>query len=169
MAIWLAKAADADVFPVVFLERLQSLSPLPASHVHHLESTYSFNTSPNAEIRLRWYSLALSTDVASDYASDAAAWIVDSKTGLKGRMKFCRPVFRAVNQVNPELARETFKAHASEFHPIARRLIEKVCRSLCLPSQRRMNLCTGRTLGLLVDQQCACDTYIKRTKSNGSM
>jgi leukotriene-A4 hydrolase len=94
--------------------------------VHHLETTYSFNTSSNAEIRLRWYNLALSTDAANDYAADAAAWVVDSKTGLKGRMKFCRPMFKAVYKVNPELAKKTFKAHASEFHPIARRMIEKV-------------------------------------------
>jgi len=110
---------------VVFLERLQGLTALPSSHVHHLASTYGVNTSANAEIRLRWYNLALSTDAAQDYAADAAAWVVDAKTGLKGRMKFCRPVFRAVFKVDPELAKKTFKAHASEFHPIARRLIEK--------------------------------------------
>ncbi|KAF8584943.1 hypothetical protein K439DRAFT_1646747 [Ramaria rubella] len=111
---------------VVFLQRLESLLPLPASHVHHLTSTYFFNASPNSEIRLRWYGLALSTEAANDFASDAAAWVVDRKTGLKGRMKFCRPIFKAVNKVDSELAKKTFKAHASEFHPIARRLIEKV-------------------------------------------
>jgi leukotriene-A4 hydrolase len=82
--------------------------------------------STNCDIRLRWYNLALSTDAASDFAPDAAAWLVDKETGLKGRMKFCRPIFKAVHKVDPELAKETFTAHASEFHPIARRLIEIV-------------------------------------------
>ncbi|KAF8508488.1 hypothetical protein JB92DRAFT_2732664 [Gautieria morchelliformis] len=124
------KAEDLDQFSanqkIVFLERLQSLSPLPSSHVHHLTSLYLFNMSTNCDLRLRWYSLALSTDAASDFAPDAAAWLVDRETGLKGRMKFCRPIFQAVHKVNPELAIETFTAHASEFHPIARRLIEIV-------------------------------------------
>ena len=41
-------------------------------------------------------------------------------------MKFCRPVFRAVNRADPEAAKSTFMKYRSAFHPIARRLIEKV-------------------------------------------
>lgn len=115
---------------VVFLERLQSLKTLPSSHVHHLTSVYSFNKSTNCDIRLRWYTLALSSAAGNDFASDAAAWLVDRETGLKGRMKFCRPIFKAISNVNATLAKETFTAHASEFHPIARRLIEKVSTRL---------------------------------------
>jgi leukotriene-A4 hydrolase len=115
---------------VVFLERLQSLKSFPSSHVHHLTAVYSFNKSTNCDIRLRWYSLALSSAAGSDFASDAAAWLVDKETGLKGRMKFCRPIFKAISKVDPKLAKETFTAHASEFHPIARRLIELVSTRL---------------------------------------
>lgn len=77
-------------------------------------------------MRLRWYGLALSSDAAGDFAPDAAAWLVDKETGLKGRMKYCRPIFKAINKVNPRLAKDTFTAHAAEFHPIAKRLIEMV-------------------------------------------
>ncbi len=41
-------------------------------------------------------------------------------------MKFCRPTFVRAGKVDHELAVKTFKAHASAFHPIARKLIEKV-------------------------------------------
>ncbi|KIJ45222.1 hypothetical protein M422DRAFT_59984 [Sphaerobolus stellatus SS14] len=110
---------------VVFLERLQSTTPLPATHIHRLGEVYSFNNSTNCEIRFRWYGLALASPAAKDYAKAAAEWIVDAKSGLKGRMKYCRPTFKGVFKTDPELAKSTFLAHETEFHPIARQLIKK--------------------------------------------
>jgi leukotriene-A4 hydrolase len=43
-----------------------------------------------------------------------------------GRMKFCRPIFRSVGRVDNKLAKEVFGKSKDAFHPIARRLIEKV-------------------------------------------
>ena len=40
--------------------------------------------------------------------ADPADWVIN-----KGRMKFCRPVFRLLDKVDPELAKKTFKEHAS--------------------------------------------------------
>jgi leukotriene-A4 hydrolase len=63
-------------------------------------------------------------------------------------MKFCRPIFRLIDKVDPELAKKTFKQHASFYvstslsagcdkhsmrywvglmkqHPIARRMIAR--------------------------------------------
>ncbi|KAG8712903.1 hypothetical protein FRC08_013953 [Ceratobasidium sp. 394] len=127
---------------VVFLERLQGYQPLPASHIKHLAEAYSLDTTMNAEIRLRWYAVALSAQAPapSEWATRAAEWIVgggkgvDAGKGVKGRMKFCRPTFRAVNKVVPALAKSTFNAHSGEFHPIARRMIAKV--GSCLLSAR---------------------------------
>ncbi|KAG8690146.1 hypothetical protein FRC11_013549 [Ceratobasidium sp. 423] len=118
---------------VVFLERLQRYDPLPASHIRFLGDQYSLDTTMNAEIRQRWYELALSAQAPapSEWATRAAEWVVgggkgvDAGQGVKGRMKFCRPTFRAVNQVVPALAKSSFEAHKSEFHPIARRMIAK--------------------------------------------
>ena len=120
---------------VVFLERLQGYKPLPATHIKILGEKYSLDTTLNAEIRLLWYALALSAQAPapSEWATRAAEWVVgvgkgvDAGKGVKGRMKFCRPTFRAVNKVVPALAKSTFEAHANEFHPIARRMIAKVC------------------------------------------
>lgn len=43
-----------------------------------------------------------------------------------GRMKFCRDVFRSVYKVDKELAVNAFQKEKNSFHPIARKLIEKV-------------------------------------------
>lgn len=125
------KATDLESFnsnqKVVFLERLSDIggSTLPATHIAHLDTTYAFNSTTNVEIRLRWYNLVLESPGASSYTHDAAAWLVDP-AGLKGRMKFCRPVFKALSKVDERLAKKTFKANSKFFHPIARKLIEKV-------------------------------------------
>ncbi|TDL22284.1 hypothetical protein BD410DRAFT_770293 [Rickenella mellea] len=127
------KSNDLDGFDsnqkVVFLERLQSYPSLPAAHVNHLGKLYSVATTSNAEIRFRFYELALdpSNAGAKSLAQEAAKWVIgDDGTGiLKGRMKFCRPVLRAVNRVDPQTAKEAFTKSKMAFHPIARKLIEK--------------------------------------------
>lgn len=43
-----------------------------------------------------------------------------------GRMKFCRDIFRLVYKVDEELAKSAFGKAKNAFHPIARKLIEKV-------------------------------------------
>ena len=45
---------------------------------------------------------------------------------VKGRMKFCRPVLRAVTKVDRDLAISNWEKAKTGFHPIARKLIEKV-------------------------------------------
>ncbi|KAG8889516.1 hypothetical protein FRB98_003990 [Tulasnella sp. 332] len=119
---------------VVFLETLQGLSsPLPAGHLRHMSKTYTvFNTTTNVEIRSPWYILALASGAASDFVRDASEWVVGNDgTGVKGRMKFCRPIFRAIYAVDVSLARDTFKSNRQLFHPIAAKLIAK---DLELPS-----------------------------------
>lgn len=116
---------------VVFLERLQSYDALPPAHIAHLGNLYGVASTPNAEVRQRFYEVALqdpTTGGAKAFAEDAAKWVVgnDATGVIKGRMKFCRPTFRGVAKVNKDLAVKTFAAHKMEFHPIAQKLIEKV-------------------------------------------
>ena len=87
--------------PVVFLERLQSYTTLPPQHVTHLGALYAFHDTPNAELRWRFYEVALldpASPAAQAYAAPAARWVTgtDGTGVLRGRMKFCRPTFRAV-------------------------------------------------------------------------
>lgn len=122
----------ADSPSVVFLERLQSFPNLPSHLISYLGSLYKLSSTPNAEIRYRFYDIALaepSSAAAKGFAGEAANWLVgtDGTGVIKGRMKFCRPVFRAINQVNNNLAVTTFKKNQDAFHPIARKLIARVC------------------------------------------
>jgi leukotriene-A4 hydrolase len=116
---------------VVFLERLATYPALPSTHIEHLGVLYDVATTPNAEIRLRFYNFALKdpkSSAALDFASHALKWVTgrDGTDVIKGRMKFCRPTFRGAARVDSTLAKEYFVRSKAEFHPIARKLIEKV-------------------------------------------
>ncbi|KIK94684.1 hypothetical protein PAXRUDRAFT_142351 [Paxillus rubicundulus Ve08.2h10] len=125
------KNMDANQI-IVFLERLQTdFQPLPKAHIDHLGIIYGFSKTNNAEIRFRFYQVALlkpDSEAAQAYAQEAVDWVVgNDETGVvKGRMKFCRPVFRAVFAANSSLAIATYEEYKNEFHPIARNLIEGV-------------------------------------------
>ncbi|KAJ7454867.1 peptidase family M1-domain-containing protein [Mycena latifolia] len=128
------KKSDLDTFNsnqiVVFLERLQNFAALPFAHIAHLGTVYGVAGTTNAEIRLRFYNLALSpptSEAAVFFAPQAAKWVVgdDGSAVIKGRMKFCRPIFRGVFQVDEGLAKEVWEKNKNGFHPIARKLIDK--------------------------------------------
>ncbi|KDR68677.1 hypothetical protein GALMADRAFT_231006 [Galerina marginata CBS 339.88] len=115
---------------VAFLEKLQSYPPLPSELLLHLGSLYHFDSTPNAEIRLRFYEVGLAdpeSSGAKTLAVDAAKWVIgdDGSGVIKGRMKFCRPVLRAVFKVDRDLAISSWEKGKAGFHPIARKLIEK--------------------------------------------
>ncbi|KAN0101130.1 Peptidase family M1 domain containing protein [Tylopilus felleus] len=119
---------------IVFLERLQSeaIPPFPHAHIVHLGSVYTLAHTPNAELRLRFYQIALPdprSSAAREYAPAAVHWVVGAEEGdrggVKGRMKFCRPVWRLVGDVDRGLAVGMYLKYREAFHPIAQRLIEK--------------------------------------------
>ena len=119
------------IYKVVFLERLATYAPLPSTHIKHLGALYDVASSKNAEIRLRFYDVALkdpTSSAALDFTVQALKWVTgrDGTGVIKGRMKFCRPTFRAASRINAALTREYFTQSKREFHPIARKLIEKV-------------------------------------------
>lgn len=117
---------------MIFLERLQQYEPLPSDHIVHLASTYTLSTTVNAEVRLRFYQVALSdpeAPAAKQFGPEAVKWVTGEDTGMVvGRMKFCRPIFKLVYKVDEELAVTAFGKAKNAFHPIARNLIEKVRR-----------------------------------------
>jgi leukotriene-A4 hydrolase len=116
---------------VVFLERLSTkYDPLPSSHVIHLGTIYKLATIQNAEIRTVFYEIAFAdptTEAARTYANEAATWVTGAGTGMPiGRLKFCRPVFRGMFKVDKKIALDTYAESKQFFHPIARKLMEKV-------------------------------------------
>ena len=113
------------------MERLQSYPALPTSHVEHLGKLYHLSNTPNAEIRQRFYEVALldaSSETAKEFTPGALAWVTgEDGTGIiKGRMKFCRPIFRSASKVDKEAAVSAYLRNKTSFHPIAQKLIEKV-------------------------------------------
>ncbi|KAI3478923.1 hypothetical protein L1887_59107 [Cichorium endivia] len=74
----------------------------------------------NGEVLLRFFEVALEVE-GGQYAQQAAEWVKG-----QGRMKFCRTVYRALNKVEPQLAKKTFTDNRSFYHPIAAAQIEKV-------------------------------------------
>jgi leukotriene-A4 hydrolase len=116
---------------VVFLDKMQSYEPLPSSHITLLGAVYGVATTTNGELRYRFYILALrevKSTAAKIFATEAANWVTgrDGSGIIQGRMKFCRPVFRAIAKVDKALARRAFDKDKSAFHPIARKLIDGV-------------------------------------------
>ncbi|WVQ82071.1 leukotriene A-4 hydrolase/aminopeptidase [Cryptococcus sp. DSM 104549] len=103
---------------VVFLDKLEAAGTFSPKAVAALDKAYGFGSTGNAEIGLRFFEIALKS--GPEYADSAAAWVI-----TKGRMKFCRPVFRLLNEQAPELAKKTFLEHSGFYHPIARKMIAR--------------------------------------------
>ncbi|KAF7978977.1 hypothetical protein HWV62_44229 [Athelia sp. TMB] len=126
------KQTDLESFStnqiIAFLDRLSTLPSLPHTHIAHLDSLYRLSSTSNGELRLRFYELALHgpSPGPEAYALGAIKWVCgDDGTGIvKGRMKFCRPLFKAVSKVDPILAREMFDKFGDSFHPIAKKFIK---------------------------------------------
>lgn len=109
---------------VVFLERLHSGPKVPAEVTKKLDEVYGFSKATNGEVLLRFYEVALEVKGDGEWAKQAAEWVKG-----QGRMKFCRTVYRALNKVEPELAKKTFTDNKSFYHPIAAAQIEKVSKT----------------------------------------
>ncbi|PPQ82164.1 hypothetical protein CVT24_012554 [Panaeolus cyanescens] len=118
---------------VAFLERLQSFQPLPSPLLAAFKATYNhLAITSNAEIRLRYYQVALAdskSSFAKEEAPEAVKWVTgEDGTGvIKGRMKFCRPTLRIAHKVDgmSDFVKEVWGRKRGEFHPIARRLVDK--------------------------------------------
>jgi len=79
---------------------------------------YGFLTS-NCELSFRFLRLALGAKW--DGAKDAAVALATSQ----GRMKFTRPIYRALKGYNLALAKETFDKHRGSYHPICAKMVSR--------------------------------------------
>lgn len=77
--------AELNYSAVVFLETLEGYDALPSEYLKEMNKCYQFDTTSNAEIRLRWYNVSLKGDGA-DFKDAAAKWVV-----TVGRMKVSIP------------------------------------------------------------------------------
>eukprot|EP00929_Paragymnodinium_shiwhaense_P026721 TRINITY_DN15823_c0_g1_i1.p1 TRINITY_DN15823_c0_g1~~TRINITY_DN15823_c0_g1_i1.p1 ORF type:complete len:656 (+),score=163.01 TRINITY_DN15823_c0_g1_i1:63-2030(+) len=79
---------------------------------------YGFLTA-NCELRFRFLRLALGAKWAG--AKDSAVDLATSQ----GRMKFTRPIYRALKAYDLKLARDTFQKHRSSYHPICCKMVAR--------------------------------------------
>ena len=84
-----------------------------------MDSVYSFSSSKNAEILSRFYFIAMKGRWEEIYPKAA------NFLGNVGRMKFVRPGYRRLYEVDKELAVRTFLEHEFFYHPICRAMIKK--------------------------------------------
>lgn len=117
----------------VFLERLETYLALPLKHLLLLSRLYGFSQTTNSEIRMPFYLVMLkdpASPAAKLFVQPVLDWVIGKDTGIiQGRMKFCRPLFRAANKVDREMTLAAYYSARTLFHPIARKLIEQVSRS----------------------------------------
>eukprot|EP01123_Difflugia_compressa_P010193 TRINITY_DN3682_c0_g1_i1.p1 TRINITY_DN3682_c0_g1~~TRINITY_DN3682_c0_g1_i1.p1 ORF type:complete len:602 (+),score=107.08 TRINITY_DN3682_c0_g1_i1:50-1855(+) len=83
-------------------------------------TAYKLTTSRNAEILFQWYTLGISCEY------EAAVQPSIDFLLSQGRMKFVRPLYRAMHasQVGKQIAIDTFKANKNIYHNICSRLVE---------------------------------------------
>ena len=97
----------------VFLDSLinhsTSVSPISQLKLQALDKTYNLSLSNNCEIKLRWQLLCLKS---------GTPWIVDNVVEFitaQGRMKYVRPLYRALNGCSAvngsQIAKSTFLKH----------------------------------------------------------
>lgn len=91
---------------------------IPAVACKQMDATYGF-LKANCELRFRFLRLALGAKWKG--ARDAAVDLAVSQ----GRMKFTRPIYRALKGFDPALARDTFLKHRSSYHPICVKMVAK--------------------------------------------
>ncbi|KAK5172421.1 hypothetical protein LTR04_005561 [Oleoguttula sp. CCFEE 6159] len=105
---------------VVFLERVQTFpTPLPDTAVRTMGEVYGFASSRNVELVARYFGIGLKAHCKDVYQPTAEL------LGRVGRMKFVRPLYRALNEVDRKLAVRTFEKNRAFYHPICRGMVEK--------------------------------------------
>lgn len=81
---------------------------------------YDYASSANVEVSSRFFVLGMQAR-AKDVYEPASELL-----GKVGRMKFVRPLMRHLEEVNEGLARKTFEKNKDFYHPICRRMVEKI-------------------------------------------
>lgn len=104
---------------LVFLAEVQQFDALSPQRSELMGRVYEFVTSHNVEIKSAYYLVALKARDTTCYEGTA------DLLGRVGRMKFVRPLFRALNKVDRDLALKTFSKNKDFYHPICKGMVEK--------------------------------------------
>ncbi|KAJ3129065.1 hypothetical protein HK098_002657 [Nowakowskiella sp. JEL0407] len=105
----------------VFLEALLAKPPFSHSFLQYFDEVYGFSNVKNSEIKFRFLWLCLNAEYEAVFS------IVAEFLGQIGRMKYIRPLYRALSKCanGKKLARETFLKYRDFYHPIAVQMVAK--------------------------------------------
>ncbi|KAK4089846.1 leukotriene A4 hydrolase [Purpureocillium lilacinum] len=116
-------AKDVESFSsnqkLVFLDQVEQHASLSAERAQLMGKVYDFISSRNAEIKTSYYLVALKAN------DPTCVYGAAELLGTVGRMKYVRPLFRALNKVDRKLALETFAKNRDFYHPICRGMVQK--------------------------------------------
>lgn len=95
-------------------------SALGQAAIKLMDNLYpTYSTSSNGEVIFRWLRLQLTGDIKE------ARQVMSDWLGTVGRMKFVRPSYKLLNQVDRELALETYQKYKNIYNPICLQLVRK--------------------------------------------
>lgn len=113
---------QTNVFLDTLLMHCGEVAPLSAEKLEFMDKVYGYSHVQNSEIMFRWQCLCLKTGVT---------WIVPQVLDFvksQGRMKFVRPLYRALNGCSAvngtQVAKTAFVANHHTYHPIARKMLQ---------------------------------------------
>jgi len=102
---------------IVFLDSLlEGDASLSQGACERMASAYGFLTS-NCELRVRFLRACLRAKWSG--AVDSAVELAT----MQGRMKFTRPIYRALKSYDTKLAQETFLKHRGAYHPVCAKMV----------------------------------------------
>jgi leukotriene-A4 hydrolase len=101
---------------VYFLEQL--LDKKVGNIVGKLDEIYSFS-SMNYEVKFQYFMLCLQFGISVELLP-----LVEKMLSEQGRMKFVRPLYRALAKWDRDLAMSIFKKYKLSYHAIAAKMIE---------------------------------------------
>jgi leukotriene-A4 hydrolase len=98
---------------------LDGLMPeVPIQLLEEIDRRFSLTQNSNYDVLEKWLTLAIRSGYQAAFAR------VDEVLGSMGRMKYLRPLYRALNERDPAHAKALFQRSAAQYHPIARQVIE---------------------------------------------
>lgn len=104
---------------LLFLETVQQAEALSPERTQLLGKVYDIASSQNTELKSSYFLIALKARDTSVLQNTAEL------LGQVGRMKYVRPLFRALNKVDRQLALDTFEKNKEFYHPICKGMVEK--------------------------------------------
>jgi hypothetical protein len=126
---WTAGAVAATAIPgqtwntQQWLEFLQVLArPLPLAKVSELDAAWNLTSTGNCEILDEWLQIAIESEYEAAYPR------LDSFLETVGRMKFLKPLYKALMKTEKgrARAREIYAKARPGYHPIAQTAIGKI-------------------------------------------